>query len=102
MAVVALAASDDVFNPPKPKKVFEPKVVEETASVETRVIEPDEGFDKAALEIYKKIPLDRECPIESLVDETNNLRSVMKLLLKLEMNGFVLMLPGESVARKTR
>ena len=102
MAVVALAASDDVFNPPKPKKVFEPKVVEETEAVETRVIEPDEGFDKAALEIYKKIPLDRECPIESLVDETNNLRSVMKLLLKLEMNGFVLMLPGESVARKTR
>ena len=36
------------------------------------------------------------------VDEKYNLRSVMKLLLKLEMGGFILMLPGEKVARKTK
>jgi hypothetical protein len=44
----------------------------------------------------------QELLIEDLVDEKYNLRDVMKQLLKLEMGGFVVMLPGEKVARKTK
>ena len=66
------------------------------------IVEPPESFDKAALEIYKKIPTGSDLEIESLVDDSHNLRDVMKLLLKLEMGGFIVMLPGEKVARKTK
>ena len=40
--------------------------------------------------------------IESLSDEEMNLRTVMKLLLKLEMGRFVVILPGERVRRNMR
>lgn len=59
-------------------------------------------FDAETLKLYKKIPLEGECDIEELVDCKNDLRSVMKLLLKLEMGKFVVILPGERVARKTK
>jgi hypothetical protein len=58
-----------------------------------------QSFDKEMLEIYKRIPQGEECAIESLVDSTLPLRSVMKGLLKLEMGRFVVMLPGEKVKR---
>ncbi len=60
------------------------------------------GFDKNALIIYKKIPLDSDIEIEILVDDNMNLRDIMKALLKLEMSGFVQLLPGERVARKRK
>ena len=56
-----------------------------------------DGFDSDALEIYKKIPQNGECSIESLVDSKLPLRKVMKGLLALEMGRFVVMLPGERV-----
>ena len=63
-------------------------------------INPPASFDKLALRVYKKIPSKGKCSLESLVDEEMDLRAVMKCLLKLEMGGFIVMLPGEEVSRK--
>ena len=57
------------------------------------------GFDAQALRIYKKIPVDGECTVDSLGDNEDNMPSVMKALLKLEMGCAVVMLPGEKVKR---
>ena len=59
-------------------------------------------FDAELLKLYQKIPIDRECTVESLTDESVNLRAVMRLLLKLEMGRFVTMLPGDRVKRNTK
>ena len=101
LGVSALSQSDDVFSPPRPKRRTE-KAVEQVAVAPVEINTPPESFDKAALEIYKKIPTGSDLEIESLVDDSHNLRDVMKLLLKLEMGGFIVMLPGEKVARKTK
>lgn len=101
LGVSALSQSDDVFSPPRPKRRTE-NAVEEVSPAAVEIVEPPESFDKAALEIYKKIPTGSDLEIESLVDDSHNLRDVMKLLLKLEMGGFIVMLPGEKVARKTK
>ena len=63
-------------------------------------ITPPNNFDKKSLLIYKRIPLSGSCSLESLVDEDNDLREVMKYLLKLEVGGFIKLLPGEMVSRK--
>ena len=59
-------------------------------------------FDADLLNLYKKIPLSGECTVESLTDDTTDLRTVMKLLLKLEMGRFIVMIPGERVKRNIR
>ncbi len=107
--VSALALSDDVFLPPKPKKrdkgAEEFKGVEYSADLAVRCAPvwecPPADFNKRALEIYNKIPTEGDCPIESLIDSENSLREVMRSLLKLEMGHYILMLPGERVKRKT-
>ena len=108
--VCATTPSDDVFVPYSkasyaPKPEYTP--VNQSPSVdEVSFSGPQQpttvSFDKEALRLYKKIPLEGECDIEDLVEEGKNLRDVMKLLLKLEMGKFVVMLPGEKVARKTK
>lgn len=103
LEVVALCPSDDVFLPPHQSRATD--VVSHGEKAEPSLAEPvspPEGFDKSAIEIYKQIPTSDSCAIESLVNEKYNFRTVMRLLLKLEMNGFVVMLPGERVARKTQ
>lgn len=57
------------------------------------------AFDKNTLSLYKKIPLNTDCSVESLIDETHSLRDVMQSLLKLEIARFVTMLPGDRVKR---
>ena len=59
-------------------------------------------FDADLLKLYKKIPASGDCTVESLADAETPLRTVMKLLLKLEMGRFIVMLPGERVKRNTR
>ena len=61
---------------------------------------PPDSFDKKALSLYKKIPGTGDCTIDSLVGEEFQIKDVMKYLLKLEIGGFVTMLPGERVSRK--
>ncbi len=57
------------------------------------------SFDKKAIYIYKKIPCEGECTVDSLLDGENSLRDIMSALLKLEMGGFVTTLPGDRVKR---
>ena len=103
LEVVAICPNDDVFIPPRPKRIYERKLEDEPdIEIEAVEITPPENFDKSALEIYKKIPSNGDISIELLVDEKYNLREVMKQLLKLEMGGFVVLLPSEKVARKTK
>ena len=102
--VAATAPSDKIFN----HKVSKPKTEQATpTSLKTNDVRVDPpsvlpDFDKATLALYKRIPLEGEVHIESLLGENDDLRSVMKLLLKLEMGNFVVMLPGERVKRNIK
>lgn len=52
------------------------------------------------LAVYRRIPADGDCAVESLVEEDRSIREVMRALLQLEIGNFVEMLPGERVRRK--
>jgi DNA processing protein len=60
------------------------------------------SFDKKTIAIYKKIPLDSGCALEELVDDNLSLRDIMSGLLRLEIAGFVTMLPGDRVKRNLK
>lgn len=99
--VVAICPGDDVFVAPRGKRSDgnrAERVAVEPA--ESKPIAPPVDFDKDCILLYKRIPERESCPLEALVDENTSLRDVMKRLLKLEMGGFVTMLPGEMVSRK--
>ena len=107
LRVSALTPTDDVFSTPKPKK--QPKIEKTVTKAQQPEVTKEENllpemppFDAELLKLYKKIPFDGDCAIESLADDGMNLRTVMKLLLKLEMGRFIVMLPGERVKRNTR
>ena len=107
LSVIAVCQSDDIFTPPRTRKKSahiepKPEAPNSTDTIDLPSNEPPESFDPKALKIYKRIPVDGDCPIESLVDDEISLREVMKLLLKLEMGNFISMLPGESVQRKAK
>ena len=102
--VSAVCPNDDIFEVPRTKRAVEntTKVSANGETEQTSEIKaPPADFDSRALKIYKKIPISQSCSIESLVSDDMTLREVMKSLLKLEMNGFIRMLPGEMVSRKT-
>jgi len=110
LKVSALTTTDDVFIQPKVKKsALAPKKKEIISEAENIATSKEENllpemplFDTDLLKLYQKIPLNEECTVESLADENTNLRTVMKLLLKLEMGRFVTMLPGDRVKRNTK
>lgn len=111
LKVSALTSTDDVFIQPKVKKStakrreadVTPPLIENTNGTEEVNLLPEMPiFDAELLKLYQKIPIDRECTVESLTDESVNLRAVMRLLLKLEMGRFVTMLPGDRVKRNTK
>lgn len=108
-SVIAVAPDDDIFNPPFANaKRPEPTVplaqikAEEkgTEGASESSLEPPPSFDKLALAVYKKIPANDSCSIESLIDSEMSMRVVMQALLKLEMGRFVEICPGEVVKRK--
>ena len=111
LKVAATAPSDDIFfsKPPRDRISYaasESQIVEDNepehpteSDAEPKKEAPLPDFDKQTLALYKKIPTDGVIHIESLVDENNDLRSIMKQLLKLEMGHFIVMLPGEQVKR---
>ncbi len=102
--IAAVAPSDPIFKQTKTKKA-KPVPVSETAPKRQEAVTREDtdnkvfAFDKKSLRIYKKIPADGECSIEMLVDDENSLRDVMRILLKLEIARFVVILPGEKVKR---
>lgn len=109
LRISALTPNDDVFSVPKKKKEKKIKRVdalEEKGTLdsvtEENLLPEMPVFDTDLLNLYKKIPFNDECTIESLTDEKNDLRTVMKLLLKLQMGRFITMLPGDRVKRNMR
>ena len=103
LKVSALTPNDDVFTVPRPKKIKKTEtVVTDEAKAEENLLPEMPVFDAELLNLYKKIPTNGDCTVESLTDSETNLRTVMKLLLKLEMGRFIVMLPGERVKRNTR
>lgn len=103
LKVSALTPNDDVFSIPRPKKT--PKILkaqEEAPKTEDNLLPEMPVFDAELLKLYKKIPSTGDCAIETLADSDMNLRTVMKLLLKLEMGRFIVMLPGDRVKRNIR
>lgn len=102
LSVCAVAQGDPVFRHSFSKKQKHKKTEPQVQSLELNNCEDTpslDGFDKNAVNIYKKIPLGEEYPIESLIDDELSLREVMRGLLKLEIGKFVTMLPGEKVKR---
>ena len=112
LGVCAVAPSDDIFKPTvKTRKKndnnigYSDKTGESVSNSSAAVDAADrEGevlsaFNKDILEIYKKIPPESDCAIESLTDEKHSVREVMRAILKLEMGRFITVLPGERVKR---
>ena len=103
LKISALTPNDDVFSVPKPKKTKKIEKVQDIAPKEEENLLPEMPiFDAELLKLYKRIPSGGDCAIESLTDDEMNLRTVMKLLLKLEMGRFIVMLPGDRVKRNIR
>ena len=101
--VQAVCPGDGIFIPPRSErkaKESEVKILDTHVCEVTS--EPPSSFDAKALKLYKKIPTAGECTLESLIDSEFSLRDIMKYLLKLEMGHFIVMLPGEKVARKSK
>lgn len=76
---------------PKPKRDIPPP---------TEVAVPRPNLEDKERALLLRIPEDGSCAIESLVGGDITLRDVTKYLLKLELKGFVTMLPAERVERK--
>lgn len=114
-AVSCVTPSDPVFQPPRHRAGGKREVprAERTSAGDTTAVPPPPpepvrpasdpapvmAMDANVLAVYKKIPRDKECPVESLVDDVHDLRLVMRCLLKLEIGRMVEMLPGERVRR---
>ena len=108
--ISCVCPSDKIFAPPRSKRkdrksdkellsVSAEEQIAESADVGTAPDIKDFSFDSDTLRIYQKIPTDRDCSVNDLVDENDRMNSVMKALLKLEMGRFITMLPGERVKR---
>ncbi|MBO5945433.1 MAG: DNA-processing protein DprA [Clostridia bacterium] len=102
--VSCVTSDDKIFRPSKKREEKREKkekdVNKEVISSEEKKADADlSSFDKTALEIYKRIPTEGDCAVESLVGDGLSFRDVMRGLLKLEMGCFIVMLPGERVRR---
>lgn len=108
LRVSAITPNDDIYKIPKPKREKKAEEIEIKKSNElnpgneTNLLPEMPPFDKELLKLYKKIPTSGDCAVEALTDESTDLRSVMKLLLKLEMGRFITMLPGDRVKRNLK
>ncbi len=112
LEISCVSAGDSIFSPPKRgigKKRTRKKAEQNTeiasheeASERIGAAESslkDMDFDADTVRIYKKIPAEGDCTVDSLADESDRMPAVMKALLKLEMGRFITMLPGEKVKR---
>lgn len=101
--VSCVARDDDVFKPSRKKcKSEEPQCVEEKLfESEARDTEDEvrKKFSSSVFMVYKNIPVEGDCPTDSLIGENITLRDVMSGLLKLQVAGYITMLPGDRVKR---
>lgn len=128
LSVMCVAVDDDIFTPPKkstrrsvkenvtdePKKESNKKSEDLIGISATEVDRPKKtgpkhqdlpkslDLSEEMLHIYKLIPIEGDCMVESLICEGFDLMRVMMILLKLEVFGFVCMLPGDRVKRNIR
>ena len=110
LEIACVTPSDNIFSPfsRKKKEKNQEKIEnDERSTTENNekkstpsIKAEDMNFDAKTLEVYKKIPVDSPCAIDSLADDGIAMKDVMKALFKLEMNDFIVMLPGEMVSRK--
>lgn len=105
--ISCVAQDDEIFRHSKSKRNKEIIKNETEEAVETASEDNGSAIEEKAKSslspkvfgIYRKIPIDKECQTDFLVDENTTLRDVMSGLLTLEMLGFVTMLPGDRVKR---
>lgn len=121
--VVANTPDDDIFVPSGTRSrgtdVFlPPKMKSELEALDAKCEEPHEppkpinprhdvqftdtsnfGFSKEEIMIYKRIPFDGDVAIEELLINGMEMKDLMRHLLRLEMNKFVDVLPGDRVRR---
>jgi DNA processing protein len=109
LEVSCVTPSDDVFRsshtvkretrknkaPIKEKK----EEIKTEAQARENDAEASSKLDRSTFDLYKKIPLDKDCAVDELVDDEHSLRDVMQGILKLELLKFVTMLPGDRVKR---
>jgi len=101
LKVSSLAPSDSYLSPPRAKK----KTVTVDDMFKPTVIPPQNPlpeFDPLTLKLYKMIPIEGSCTVSSLINDDFDTKTVMSLLLKLEMGKFIAMLPGDRVKRNLR
>ncbi len=98
--ISALWQGDDILSPPRNKKSSNVNKNKEEATLSRASFEdtPD-GLKGDMLLIYKKIPVKEGCTVDSLTGEGFDARRVASLLLRLEIGGYVEMLPGDRVKR---
>ena len=105
LSVVAVCQGDNIFthifNRPIKAAASPPPLRRSEPEIAPIAVDLPNDFDKTAMRIYKKIPIGDDISLEELVDDEIDMRTLMKTLLKLEMGGFVKMLPSERVTRKT-
>ncbi|MBQ8371887.1 MAG: DNA-processing protein DprA [Clostridia bacterium] len=99
--VSCVTSSDNIFRAPRQRreKREEKPEVKRAEQTNDSAVEELPFFDKSQLDIYKRIPRENECTIESLVCAEYSLSRVMSILLRLEMGNFIVMLPGDRVKR---
>ena len=86
---------DEMRNQPQePFKPIDPR--QETKFFETGFM----GFTKEELKLYKKIPFEGDCSIESLLSDGMEMKDLMRHILRLEMPCFIEVLPGDRVRRR--
>ena len=82
------------------------KMIQEEPSAKTEEASRHEkelsNLDKITSSLYKKIPANKDCSVEDLIDESHTLRDVMQCLIKLEISGLIVMLPGDRVQRNLK
>ncbi len=101
----------DVFLPPKMKSELEaleakrdephepPKPINPRHEIQFIDTSSEMWFSKEEIKIYKRIPFDGDVAIESLLTEGMTMKDLMRHILRLEMNRFVEVLPGDRVRR---
>ena len=109
--VSCVTPSDNIFIPPKPKKVDKPRAEDITDKIEvpiSPITEAEKRDEAKVLEaiqdeglqlLYKKIPAEGSCTVESLADNVHPLITVMNGILALELRGLAMLLPGDRVKR---
>jgi len=111
LKVSCVASSDQIFIPPKPIHVEKPKPkpILDESNVPILPINNEEKRDEAKVLasiqdeglqlLYKKIPAEGTCTVESLADNVHPLITVMHGILALEIRGLAALLPGDRVKR---